>query len=373
MPRAARPKAPAAARVAAEAVRCCVAGRSNIAAPSPRRRHRHRRRPLHLFHRRSHGVSVTCLSGLGEKIREIRGEAREYATGRTRLFDDAIKRSSLRRFARCASFSTSTHTKKNSTTSDEFHSDVLRFDTSSLNWARGFDPCPSPRSHHVAFHVEEEQGPGSGGSIWVAGGHDASDVLSSVLAFDLEALRWSEVTPRLRGRPELLARMAAAATSATAPHEKGCVVIHGGVAPAASAASGAGGTGGGTGTPAAAANAANAARAAAADNWLSDLVLVDPKRMLVERIEVSGAKGGGSIGTSRGGFGDTAGETAAHGGNENPSPSLSPHLPPPRAYHSLTSVSGRLVVFGGRLPDNSLAKGEDLVSRVCLFFVSFFL
>ena len=258
--------------------------------------------------------------------------------------------------------------------SNDFHADVLRFDTSSSEWAKGFDPCPAPRSHHVAFLVEGDRGPGTG-TIWVAGGHDADRVLPSVLCFDPAAQRWGDVTPRLRGAPELLARMAAAATAATAPHEKGCVVVHGGVAPAASAASGAaGGTTTTSESDGAAGNpGAKAAAAAPADNWLSDLVLVDPKRMLVERIEVSGAKGGGIGGGGSGGEkGDNAGE-AAHGENGNASaspvsPSLPPYLPPPRAYHSLTSVSGRLVVFGGRLQDNSLAKGKDLVSLSFFFF-----
>ena len=257
--------------------------------------------------------------------------------------------------------------------SNDFHADVLRFDTSSLKWAKGFDPCPAPRSHHVAFYVEGDRGPGSG-AIWVAGGHDADRVLPSVFSFDPTAQRWSEVTPRLKGRPELLARMASAATAATAPHGKGCVVVHGGVAPAASAASGAAaGTSGSDGTDADAAGAAaanaGAAHAAAkaapaADSWLSDLVLVDPKRMLVERIEASATEGvAGS-----GGVGDSAGEAANGNASASPvAPSLSPYLPPPRAYHSLTSVSGRLVVFGGRLRDNSLAKGKDLVSLSFLF------
>ena len=147
-----------------------------------------------------------------------------------------------------------------------------------------------------------------------------------------------------------------------------------GVAPAASAASGAAaGTSGSDGTDADAAGAAaanaGAAHAAAkaapaADSWLSDLVLVDPKRMLVERIEASATEGvAGS-----GGVGDSAGEAANGNASASPvAPSLSPYLPPPRAYHSLTSVSGRLVVFGGRLRDNSLAKGKDLVSLSFLF------
>ena len=115
MPRAAHPQAPAARVAAAKAGRCClvVAGRcSDIAAPSPRRRHRHRRGPLHLLYRRSHGVRLVGFS----RFRGWKREERDQKVTSTKR-DESRRRtmpssSHRRRFARCVSFFFPTSSKK---------------------------------------------------------------------------------------------------------------------------------------------------------------------------------------------------------------------------------------------------------------------
>ncbi|KAG2435934.1 hypothetical protein HXX76_007129 [Chlamydomonas incerta] len=179
--------------------------------------------------------------------------------------------------------------------SNQFFADLLKFDTASHTWTVVCPAIPNgfrARANHTATLV-------GGRQLWVVSGSDKENVLDDVHVLDVATMTWSK--PQIRGDAALLKRTAHAAD--LHPTDPSSILLFGGYGPTAGAAE---------------------------PTFLNDLVLLRTASRTVERLVsivgplpgvVGAAGGGGLVGVAP---------------------------PLPRAYHSCTSLGGRLYVYGGR-------------------------
>ncbi|KAG2433071.1 hypothetical protein HYH02_012775 [Chlamydomonas schloesseri] len=190
--------------------------------------------------------------------------------------------------------------------SNQFFADLLKFDTTSHTWTVVCPAIPNgfrARANHTATLV-------GGRQLWVVSGSDKENVLDDVHVLDVASMTWSK--PQIRGDAALLKRTAHSAD--LHPTDPSTILLFGGYGHTSDAVDA---------------------------TFRNDLVLLRTASRTVERLVtivgplpgVVGAAGGGLVGVAP---------------------------PLPRAYHSCTSLGGRLYVYGGRTDAAVLEERQQL-------------